>query len=160
MDDPFYSDQALQCIHAGVDARPEVVALLKNIKETLPQLQALLEKYDACHFEDFLYRLYHHSFKVYGIQSATKEIVQALKSLAPDRALNEDFETIFNEGTNKRFELEHNHRWLAETRPLVEAFFHARYFLEVAVRYGQTLHHPPQMLPGGWAALLYLFRLR
>lgn len=160
MSDPFYTEQALRNIHSGVDSRPESAALLKCIKERLPELKALLEKYDACHYEDFLYRFYHHSFKVYAIQGATREIVQSLRNLAPERALNKDFETLFNEGTNKRFELEHNHRWLAETRPLVEAFFHARYFLEVAVRYGEVLEHPPQMLPSGWAALLYLFRLR
>ncbi len=160
MSDPFFTEQALQRIHAGVDARPEVIELLSNIKAALPKLKQMLERYDMHHFEDFAYRFYHHSFKVYGVQGATREIVQALRDLAPGRSLNKDFETIVKEGTDKRFELEHNHRWLAETRPMVEAFFHARYFLEVAVRYGETLEHPPTLLPSGWAALLYLFRLR
>ena len=43
---------------------------------------------------------------------------------------------------------------------IVEAFLHARYFLEMAVRYGQELKHPPALLPSGWAALLCLFELR
>jgi hypothetical protein len=50
--------------------------------------------------------------------------------------------------------------WLETTRPIVEAFFHARYFLEMAVRYGKKLKMPPAMLPSGWAAFLYLYNLR
>jgi hypothetical protein len=67
---------------------------------------------------------------------------------------------IVTEGTDKAFDQEHNARWLEVTRPIVEAFFHARYFLEMAVIYGQKLTAPPRMLPRGWAALLYLYRLR
>lgn len=68
--------------------------------------------------------------------------------------------TIVSDGTGKRFEMEHNARWLEETRPIVEVFFHARYFLEMAVRHGRELDAPPTLLPSGWAALLYLFNLR
>ncbi len=50
--------------------------------------------------------------------------------------------------------------WLEVTRPMVEAFFHAHYFLEMAVRYGKQLKHPPRQLPSGWAAFLYLYNLR
>jgi hypothetical protein len=64
------------------------------------------------------------------------------------------------EGTGKPFELEHNKRWLEVTRPIVEAFFHARYFLDMAVRYGRSLEELPMTLPSGWAALLYLYQLR
>jgi hypothetical protein len=43
---------------------------------------------------------------------------------------------------------------------MLEAFFHARYFLEMAVKYGRELELPPTLLPSGWAALLYLYNLR
>jgi hypothetical protein len=43
--------------------------------------------------------------------------------------------------------------------PILEAFFHALFMLEMAVRYAD-LGEPPQMLPSGWAALLYLYDLR
>jgi hypothetical protein len=39
---------------------------------------------------------------------------------------------------------------------MVEAFCHARYFVEMAVTYGQKLTAPPRLLPSGWAALLHL----
>lgn len=77
----------------------------------------------------------------------------------PERPLNAWFATIVAEGTGHRFELADNARWLAAARPCVEAFFHARYFLEMAVRYS-NLDEPPRPLPSGYAALLYLFDLR
>jgi hypothetical protein len=64
------------------------------------------------------------------------------------------------EGTGRTFELSDNTRWLEVTRPIVEAFFHARYFLEMAVRYGGSLKQPPLVLPSGWAAFLHLYGLR
>ena len=53
-----------------------------------------------------------------------------------------------------------NARWDAATRPLLEAFFHANYFLRMTIKYGHELNEPPEMLPSGWAALLCLFNLR
>lgn len=63
-------------------------------------------------------------------------------------------------GTGKTFRLEDNHRWLEATRPMLEAFFHARFMVEMAVRYGRELDEPPAMMPSGWAALLSLYDLR
>ncbi len=37
---------------------------------------------------------------------------------------------------------------------LLEAFFHARYFLEIAMKYGTRLSVAPRVMPSGWAALL------
>ena len=135
--------------------------LLAVIKERLPELRELLAKAEG-HWagEDGFYRFYHQSFKVYGLQGTTKEMVSVLADLMPDRRLNDWFQRIFDEGTGKEFAPEHNRRWLEETRPIVEAFFHARTMLEFAVRYGGELDCPPKLLPSGWAALLYLFNLR
>ena len=88
------------------------------------------------------------------------QIVAALRSLRPDGPLNPWFEQIVKEGTGKEFQPEHNRRWLQETRPILEAFFHARTMLELVVRYARELQEPPQMLPSGWAALLCLYNLR
>jgi hypothetical protein len=86
--------------------------------------------------------------------------VSALQALAPEQQLNQWFVRIVAEGTDKAFEHAHNARWLELTRPIVEAFFHGRYFLQMAVTYGRQLTAPPRLLPSGWAALLYLYRLR
>jgi len=63
-------------------------------------------------------------------------------------------------GTGRIFELGHNQRWHEETRPILEAFFHARMMLQMAVQYAGKLDSRPAMLPNGWAAFLYLYRLR
>lgn len=107
-----------------------------------------------------MYRFYHQSYKVYALGYATKRIVSGLQALAPEPQLNEWFLRIVAEGTDKTFADEHNARWLEVTRPIVEAYFHARYFLEMAVTYGRRLKAPPRMLPSGWAPLLHLYRLR
>lgn len=144
-----------------MDERPEVQALFSRLKFALPALEQLLtEATSHWGYEDGVYRFYHQSFKLYGLQAATNSIVDALHALAPERDLNEWFVQIVKDGTGKRFEQSHNAQWLEVTRPIVEAFFHARYFLEMAVRYGSTLKAPPQVLPSGWAAFLYLYRLR
>jgi len=144
-----------------IDDREVVQALLANMKAALPKLEALLEECSShWGYEDPVYRFYHQSFKVHRLQGTTERIVAELKALAPDHPLNEWFTQIVSEGTGKKFEPEHNRRWLEVTRPMLEAFFHARFFLEMAVRYGKQLEHPPLSLPSGWATLLYLYGLR
>jgi hypothetical protein len=145
----------------AVDDRQEVQQLFANLRAALPQLEKLLRDCQGhWGYEDGIYRFYHHSFKVYSLQETTSAIVAGLQSLAPGRNLNESFMAIVRDGTGKTFEREHNQRWLEVTRPIVEAFFHAQYFLEMAVRYGRQLDHPPRQLPSGWAAFLYLYDLR
>jgi hypothetical protein len=147
----------------AIDNRPEVITLLANLKKDKVR-KALNTLLQSCSGEwtyfDPVYRFYHQSFKVFGLQAKTLELVAALQALAPDRQLNARFMKIVNEGTGKTFELEHNQRWDDVTRPILEAFFHARFFLECAVRSARTLKAPPQILPSDWAALLHLFDLR
>ena len=134
--------------------------LLNNVKINKSALEDLLKEInDHWVYEDKVYRFYHHSFKVYGLQSATKKIVDTLQSLLPEREMNKWFNQIVIEGTNKTFELEHNQEWLKHTRPILESFFHSKYFLEMAVKYS-SLENPPEVLPSGYAGILYLFDLR
>ena len=143
-----------------LDDRPEVQALFANLQAQLPELEMLLRQCsNHWGYEDPIYRFYHHSFKVYGLQDETVKIVQALQGLAPPLALNEQF-LIVAEGTGKVFIPKDNRNWGAVTRPILEAFFHARFFLEMTVKYGKKLKAPPLSLPSGWAAVLYLYNLR
>ena len=139
--------------------------LLQNIKKNMPELEKLLEEVrDHWGEEDSVYRFYHHSFKVYRIQEITERIVNALRKLhyKKDSELHRYFETIYLEGTcrNKEWQPSHNVIWATTTRPFLESFFHAKYFLEMAVKYGKELEKSPNMLPSGWAALLCLYNLR
>lgn len=143
------------------DSRTEVNELFDNLKNNLHNLEKLLEECNShWGYEDPIYRFYHQSFKVYHLQKTTKQIVEALQSLFPKRSLNEWFVTIIDDGTGKEFKIEDNDRWLEVTRPILEAFFHARYFLEMSIKYGHELEYPPTMVPSGWASFLYLYNLR
>lgn len=145
----------------ALDTRPEVTMLFANLLASKKKLRSLLLKYSGeWTYFDPVYRYYHHSFKVFGLQTATLELVSALQALAPNRTLNPRFSRIVSEGTGKTFEREHNRRWDEVTRPILEAFFHARFFLDTAVRSAHALQAPPQSLPSDWAALLSLYELR
>ncbi|MFO7692679.1 MAG: hypothetical protein R6V57_06295 [Vicinamibacterales bacterium] len=143
------------------DDRPEVQALLGRLKAEVGTLGTLLRECSGhWGYEDPIYRFYHQSFKVYALQRQTSRIVAALESLRPGHPLDEGFRRIVADGTGRTFAPDDNRRWLEATRPIVEAFFHARFFLELAVRYGRRLDAPPRVLPSGWAALLELYGLR
>ncbi len=143
----------------GAPLGPEET-LLENLRRDRGELEKLLAASDDhWGYEDPVYRFYHQSFKVYWLQQRTQAIVERLQTLAPDRPLNPWFVAIVQSGTGKKFAHEDNARWTEVTRPILEAFFHARFFLEMAVRYAD-LAAPPQPLPSGYAALLYLFGLR
>jgi len=138
--------------------------LLANVKNKLPELEKLLEKVKSeWSYEDGVYRFYHHSFKVFNLQILTNEIVHNFRELNPNgfyKKLNPDFEQIYAEGTGRTFCMDDNGRWLNVTRPIVEAFLHAKYFLEQAVKYGKELEEAPSILPSGWATFLYLYDMR
>ena len=162
------------------DHRPEVLELFKNMKDKLPELEKFLEEMnDHWHYEDGVYRMYHQSFKVYYLQPLVKKAVELLTSLAskehrPKRfalkgepreygPLNDYFMKIVGDGTAKEFDMSDNKRWLEATRPIVEAFFHTKFMVEMIVKYVKEFKDeeaPPNWLPSGWAAVLYLYNLR
>ncbi|MBI2806155.1 MAG: hypothetical protein HYX68_14330 [Planctomycetes bacterium] len=139
----------------------EETDLLAQIAANMPALEELLENCnDHWGYEDPIYRFYHQSFKVFWLQGQTERIVAQLQALAPTRPLNATFIEIIKAGTGKSFKNEANATWTQTTRAILEAFFHARFFLEMVCRYGKDLKSPPQELPSGWAAVLYLYGLR
>lgn len=145
----------------GTDSRPLVKVLFKNLKTSLPVLKDLLEKTnDEWKGENGFYRFYHQSFKVFDLQYETQKIVKVLSALLPEQPLNEWFQQIILEGTGNEFNVKYNKNWIEETRSILEAYSHAKYFLEMAVKYGSILDEPPLFLPNGWAAFLYLYNLR
>jgi hypothetical protein len=134
--------------------------LLSAIKNRRDGLIQLLDKVSGhWSYEDPVYRFYHQSFKVFALQETIRNIVAELQALLPGCGLNPWFLEIMEAGTGHQFDTSCNDDWLRYTRPILEAFFHARFMLEMAVRYAD-LEEPPQTLPSGWAALLYLYDLR
>ena len=135
--------------------------LLESIQAHLPELESLLFVFQS-DYEDRLYRLYYQSFKVYSLQDSTETAVRLFEKIGGefDGRLSDSFHEIVSSGVGREFELEHNKRWLFHTRPIVEAFLHAKYFLEMMVRYGKELDTAPSILPTGWAAILCLYNQR
>lgn len=158
--------ERLDGLREGIDRRianreGNEIQLIRNITDNLESLEELLRRCSSrWGYEDQIYRFYHQSLKVYRIQETTQEIVARLESLAPELPLQKWFVEIVQQGTGKEFELEHNDRWTELTRPMLEAFFHARFFLEMICKYGKEIKEPPSSLPSGWAAVLYLYNLR
>jgi hypothetical protein len=140
--------------------RDDELELIASLHRGQPELVSLLAAAnDHWGFEDPVYRFYHQSFKVYWLQERTLAMVEALASLLPQRALHPWFVEIVDAGTGRVFSEAHNADWACVTRPILEAFFHARFFVEMAVRYA-GVEEPPSTLPSGYAALLEVYGLR
>jgi hypothetical protein len=140
------------------DHDPESEPLLLAVKAKIDELRALLETVSSrWHGEDKFYRFYHQSWKLYGLQTDTMDMVEALQALWPKRHFHPWFAQIIRDGTGLEFSFADNRDWLRKGRPIVEAFFHARTMLEMAVRYGKELEHAPRAMPSGWAVLLELY---
>jgi hypothetical protein len=42
----------------------------------------------------------------------------------------------------------------------LDGFWHAKYFIQMMMKYAKELESAPQALPSGWAVVLYVFELR
>lgn len=135
--------------------------LLANAKARLPDIAALLAAFERAE-EDAVYRYYHQSFKVFSQQAMIRRARELLHDLAPDaRSLDDGFERICHDALDHEFKMSRtNTNWGAETRPILEAFWHCKYFLGQLDRYVREIDEPVNMLPEGWAAVLVLYGLR
>lgn len=136
-------------------------ALLINIKGLLPEIKKLLAHFHS-EEEDGVYRFYHQSFKVFHLQPLVRGARDLFIQISPAGApLNAWFAAICEGALDHEFDSGRtNSMWAAETRPLLEAFWHCKYFLKNMLRYGRELDNAPHMLPSGWAAILCLYNLR
>jgi len=135
--------------------------LLDILKRELPRLEDLLARMRDWYI-DRMYRFYYQSFKVYDMQGFTVEAVELLRSIGNEvgQPLAERFETIVADGIGKTFEFEHNRDWLRHTRPIVEAYWHAMYFVEMMVLCARTMDRAESVLRSEWAAVLILYGMR
>lgn len=134
--------------------------LLKNIKENLDRIESCYQMF--CRNEpDDVYRFYHQSFKVFGMTNQVKYAKSLFEDMAPESAsLNVWFTEIVDEAISKEFKDDTNPNWLKETRPILEGFWHCKYFLEQMISAAKEVESAPEVLPSGWAAVLYLYNLR
>lgn len=136
--------------------------LLDNIRGHMPALEKSLEFANSEWVgEDLVYRFWHGSMKVYSLQAVTLQMYENLVALTPSKgSINPDFLNIVTLGTGKVFSMAANDDWVNVTKPIVDAFFHTKYMLSIAVKYGKILEEAPWTLPSGWAALLHLYSIR
>lgn len=82
---------------------------------------------------------------MFSAQDTTLKFVTALQALMPDRPLNTWFQQIVTDGTGHVFAIEDNDRWLEIARPVLEARFHSRFMVKMAVVAAQELDEPPRV---------------
>jgi hypothetical protein len=121
--------------------------LLSAIKHRLAEIDGLAE-WIAQVEEDGVYRYYHQSFKVYSLQIAIKKALSLFESIAPEGTwLNDWFLAICQTALEHEFSVldrtwdwdRMNQNWHAETRPILEGFWHCSYFVRMLARYGREL---------------------
>lgn len=142
--------------------------ILPNIKNKLSELIKLQNNIELMEiYEDGIYRFYHQSFKVYSVQTTTMHLVMLFTHIGrtsetdePEDVLCKRFMDIIHDGVGHVFTMEANSYWEQETRPILEAFLHAKYFLDMMVKYGTELEEAPQCMPFGWAAILSLYQMQ
>lgn len=105
--------------------------LLRAIKANFEEIQTL-HKLFANLEEDYVYRFYHQSFKVFGMNDVTKQAITLFEKIAPDEVkINDWFKQIADEAIEKEFDWQKtNPIWQTETCPIIEVFWHSKYFLE------------------------------
>lgn len=132
--------------------------LLARLKAALP---ALREARDGFRMRDGVYRFWHQSLKVFGLQTATTTIAAALQAVDPARPLHPWFLQIVVDGTGHVFNWsETNNNWLVATRPIVETWFHADHMLRAAIECAETMDEVGPMLETNWATVLCLYQQR
>ena len=155
------SEKMEQILERRREAQAKCNTLLENIKLNESRISALLARFDELE-PDLVYRFYHQSFKVFIGTSLVEQALTLFKQLAPNSTtLNPWFSSIAENAVNKEFDADKtNPIWLEETQPILEAFWHSKYFLQQMITAANELETAPEMLPSGWAAVLYLYNLR
>jgi hypothetical protein len=138
-------------------------ALLRNIKERLPGLEALRAEVEAQWPQDRVHPFDSRYFQVievyYRLQPMTRRISSALQNLLPDRPIRKHFLNIVAQGTEHQFDASDPPKSAKESEAILNAFFIAYYYLIMACHAGLAAKPPGKRRPHWWSALLFLFEL-
>jgi hypothetical protein len=146
---------------AGTDMHQERIdALFLRIKARLPELESVERDLEEIE-ENGIYRFYHGSYKVFYLQDPVKAAFALIEEIGGESdPPNSEYARIVEAGTTHQFTATTNENWNAETKPILEAFWHTKYFVNMMVKYGKKLEKVERALQPGMAAVLYLFELR
>jgi hypothetical protein len=141
--------------------RERAGALLLRIKARPPELEELSRTLEKAE-EDGVYRFYHGSYKVFYLQRPVKKAFALIKEIGGEAdPPHFGYARIVEAGTAHDFQEERtNANWDMETKPILEAFWHTKYFINMMVKYAKELETVEMPLDYGMAAVLYLFELR
>ena len=141
-------------------AQERINTLFLRIKARLPELEELASDLEKAE-EDGIYRFYHGSNKVFFLQDPVEAAFTLIKEIGgEDDPPNFEYARIVEAGTAHQFSETTNENWEAETKPVLEAFWHTKYFINMMVKYAKELETVEMMVQPGMAAVLYLFKLR
>ena len=124
----------------------------------IEELARTLEKAE----ENGVYRFYHGSYKVFHLQRPVKKAFALIKEIGGEAdPPHFGYARIVEARTAHDFQEERtNANWDVETKPILEAFWHTKCFVNMMVKYAKELEKVEMPLDYGMAAVLYLFELR
>jgi hypothetical protein len=152
------------CVNVSFQREREIITQIQEHSKEISEIKEVILN-RKIGIENMVYRFYHSSFKVYDVQLVTERIVKLFCDIGKCQLhdLNPFYIEIVSEGIRKKFDSSHNIRWTHETRPLLEAFFHSYYLLEMMAKHGSEMDpkkEPTASLKEGWASVLYLYKIR
>ena len=120
--------------------RERINALFFRIKARLPELEEVAGTLEEAE-EDGVYRFYHGSNKVFFLQDPVKAAFTLIKEIgSEDDPPHFEYARIVEAGTAHDFQGDRtNANWEAETKPILEAFWHTKYFINMMVKYAKEL---------------------
>jgi hypothetical protein len=114
-------------------------SLFLRIKSRLPELEETARDLEEAE-EDGVYRLYHGSNKVFFLQSPVRAAFSLIKEIGGENdPPNFEYAQILEAGTAHQFSETTNANWESETTPVLEAFWHTKYFIQMMVKYAKEL---------------------
>src|ERR1700676_3938422 len=107
--------------------------LFHRIKARLQELEDVAATLEEAE-EDGVYRLYHGSYKVFDLHDPVKAAFKLIKKIEVDSdPPYSECARIVEAGTKHQFSATTNENWEAETKPILEAFWHTKYFINMMV---------------------------
>jgi hypothetical protein len=134
--------------------------LFLRIKARLQELEDVAATLEEAE-EDGVYRLYHGSYKVFNLQDPVETAFELIKEIGGESDPPYfEYVQIVEAGTTNKFSATTNENWEAETKPILEAFWHTKYFINMMVKYAEDFEKVEMPTRPGMAEVLYLFELR
>ncbi len=97
------------------------------------------------------------------MQDAISKFMTLARKIHPKR--KKEFHSMFNEiildaQSQGSFQLKYNDDFGEHAKPIVEAYCHCKYFMDMFLESLKMENEPESFITSGWAAILELYQLR